>query len=72
MPGLNGEHLVLCAVLGANKYLKHYEMSIEKLALCHETKSWKKHYEVEARIVATVGMKYQKDTSEKYDMQYMI
>ena len=74
MPGLNGEHGVLCAVLGANKYLKHYEMSIEKLAICHKAKSWKKPYEAEARIFATVGkiMKHYENTLEKYDMQYVI
>ena len=31
----NMEYCVLCA----NMYLKHYVMSIEKLAICHETKS---------------------------------
>ena len=56
----------MCAVLCANdnKYLKHYEMSIEKLAICHKAKSWKKPYEAEARIIATVGKNYKtlKDT----------
>ena len=66
----------MCAVLCANdnKYLKHYEMSIEKLAICHKAKSWKKPYEAEARIFATVGkiMKHYENTLEKYDMQYVI
>ena len=63
---------VCCAV--RQYVLKHYEMSIEKLAICHKAKSWKKPYEAEARIFATVGkiMKHYENTLEKYDMQYVI